>query len=212
MRFPRRSRSFSAWRRADPRLTACIVLAVAAMALVAASCGEDGGSENASLTATMTREATPATGGTPVPTTAADCGVPAALPPVFCADVSGMERGSVTHIVDGDTFDVLIDGREERVRFFGIDTPERGEPCFSEATAATRQLSASAVWLLQDARNRDRSGRLLRYVYTPEGLSVDAALIANGFAYAWTADGQHRDALVALEAEARLARRGCLWQ
>lgn len=122
-----------------------------------------------------------------------------------------MERGDVTRIIDGDTFEALIDGREDTVRFFGIDTPERGDACFSEATEATRQLTTAGVRLLADDRNRDRNGRLLRYVYTPDGISVDAALIANGFARAWTDDGQHRNALVALEAEARAARRGCLW-
>jgi micrococcal nuclease len=125
-----------------------------------------------------------------------------------------MERGSVTRIVDGDTFHALLDGVDETVRIFGIDTPERGEACFSEATNALRVLVAThggQVLLVSDVRKRDRYDRLLRYVYTSDGLSINAVLIARGFAHAWTDDGQLRDPLVALEAEARAEQRGCLW-
>ncbi len=197
--------------RLDPRLAACAVLAVAAIAFVSAYCGGGAATTDGDATATVHAQTTARSSGSP-PEDTADCALPAVLPPVFCADVTRMERGDVTRIIDGDTFDVLIDGREERIRFFGIDTPERGDDCFAEATEATRALIEEGVRLLPDTRNRDRNGRLLRYVYTPLGLSVDAALVANGFARAWRDDGQHRDALVVLEAEARSARRGCLWR
>ena len=32
----------------------------------------------------------------------------------------------ITHVVDGDTVDVRVDGRRERVRLIGINTPNRG--------------------------------------------------------------------------------------
>ena len=123
-----------------------------------------------------------------------------------------MERATVLDIVDGDTLDVLLGGVEERVRIFGIDTAERGEPCFREAGDRLTALAGDEVALLPDVRNRDRSGRLLRYVYTPAGLSIDALLIAEGLALAWTQDGALRDPLVALEAQARNERAGCLWR
>ena len=123
-----------------------------------------------------------------------------------------MERALVLDIIDGDTLDVEIDGHEERVRIFGIDTAERGERCFAEASSRLADLAADEIRLAADARERDSYGRLLRYVYTPAGLSIDATLIAEGLAYAWTRDGALRDPLVALEATARIERRGCLWQ
>lgn len=126
-----------------------------------------------------------------------------------------MQPASVVRIVDGDTLRALVDGVEEPVRLFGIDTPERGKPCFSEATDVLRLAVASAqgqIRLAPDRRDRDRYDRLLRYVYLPDGRSVDALLVVNGFALAWTDDGALRDGLVALEAEARAERRGCLWQ
>lgn len=115
-------------------------------------------------------------------------------------------------IIDGDTLDVEIDGHEERVRIFGIDTAERGERCFAEASSRLADLAANEIRLAADARERDSYGRLLRYVYTPAGLSIDATLIAEGLAYAWTRDGALRDPLVTLEATARIERRGCLWR
>jgi micrococcal nuclease len=134
---------------------------------------------------------------------------------VFCADPSKMQPASVVRIVDGDTLRATIDGVEEPVRLFGVDTPERGDPCFVEAADILRlqvALHAGQIRLLPDARNRDRYDRLLRYVYTPDGVSIDAVLVASGFGRAWRQDGALRDPLVELEALARAQHRGCLWR
>ncbi len=131
---------------------------------------------------------------------------------VFCADTTTMLLAPVVRVVDGDTIRAKVDGVEEPVRFYGIDTPERGERCFTEATERTKDLVDRQVHLLADARNRDRNGRLLRYVYTEGGLSVDATLIAEGLASAWTEDGALRDPLIELERVARADGVGCLWE
>jgi len=117
----------------------------------------------------------------------------------------------VMDVIDGDTIDVRLGGEPERVRYYGIDTPERGEPCYEEAKDRNEELIGRHVLLLADGRDRDRGSRLLRYVFTLDGLSVDAALVAEGFAYAWTKDGSYRDTLVALEEDAQREGRGCLW-
>ena len=57
----------------------------------------------------------------------------------------------------------------------------------------------------------DQFGRILAYIYTEDGTSIDEALIREGLATAWTRDGQHRDYLVGLEKEARRQEAGCLW-
>jgi micrococcal nuclease len=75
----------------------------------------------------------------------------------------------VAEVVDGDTLE-LVDGR--RVRVLGIDTPERGEPCYAEATDHLTSLVGSGpVFLVGDPTQRDvdRYGRLLRYVDTSQG-------------------------------------------
>ena len=52
---------------------------------------------------------------------------------IFCPECQLVE---VTGIVDGDTIDTSIG----RVRFFGVNTPERGKSCFTEATEFSRLL------------------------------------------------------------------------
>ena len=101
-----------------------------------------------------------------------------------CGDTTAADRdpteqrpGAVTanavveHVVDGDTIDVLVDGREERVRLTGIDTPERerrdtgtAAECFAaEATGFTESLLpvGTAVRLERDIVGRDDYGRVL---------------------------------------------------
>ena len=60
-------------------------------------------------------------------------------------------------------------------------------------------------------RSEDRFGRLLYYVYTDAGDSIDETLVAEGLAVAWTRNGQHRDYLVSVEQDARRDGVGCLW-
>jgi micrococcal nuclease len=103
----------------------------------------------------------------------------------------------VASVVDGDTIRVTVDGVEERVRVLGIDTPELHNPveCFGqEATDhATSLLTGASVELLRDDSqdDRDRYGRLLRYVFLPDGTNLSAHLVANGYAFEYTFDGPY---------------------
>lgn len=113
----------------------------------------------------------------------------------------------VSRVIDGDTFDSPVG----RVRLFGVDTPERGQRCFNEATERLSQLAGTTVRVETGPRDTDRYGRLLYYVYTADGASIDAALVREGLARAWTRDGRHRDTLVQMEREAQGSGVGCLW-
>jgi micrococcal nuclease len=109
-------------------------------------------------------------------------------------------RGTVTHIVDGDTLDVrLASGKLERIRVIGIDTPERGDCYFAKATERTRQLAMSKPVVLRGdptQDTRDRYGRLLAYVWIPGGKDLGYQLIAGGFAKVYV----YRDAFQRLSA------------
>jgi micrococcal nuclease len=101
----------------------------------------------------------------------------------------------VTRVVDGDTIDVeLHDGREETVRYIGVDTPETVKPgtpvqCGGPKAheANDRLVYGKTVTLRFDAERRDVYGRLLAYVYLPAGpggqkLFVNAELARRGLA------------------------------
>jgi micrococcal nuclease len=97
--------------------------------------------------------------------------------------------------VDGDTLVVHVDGRDEKVRLIGIDTPETVDPrkpveCFGkEASQHMKEMvpPGSAVRLERDAELRDRYGRLLAYVFREsDGEFVNEAMVADGFAQTLT--------------------------
>jgi len=141
-------------------------------------------------------------------TTQATPDEPAIGPPTTVINCPDCETHAVDRIIDGDTLD-LTDGT--RVRLYGVDTPERGEDCYAEATDRLRQLAGSTVRLENGPRATDSFGRRLAYAYTDIGHSIDVILIGDGLAEAWRRDGQHRDTLVGLEQSARENQAGCLW-
>ena len=114
---------------------------------------------------------------------------------------------SVIRVIDGDSLDT---GRG-LVRLFGVDTPERGQRCYSKAKDRLQRLAGNSIRLEPGPRATDQYGRLLAYTYTKDGLSIDEILVREGLASAWTKDGQHREYLVSLEQEARRNKSGCLW-
>ncbi len=101
---------------------------------------------------------------------------PAAVPP-------GAAAARLLRVVDGDTIEVTTEGITETVRYIGIDTPERGRPGYRSASEANAALLGDgALWLAKDRSERDRYDRLLRYVYNGEGVMVNQALVAQGWA------------------------------
>lgn len=123
------------------------------------------------------------------------------------------ETAMVVKVTDGDTIRVrFADGREEKVRYIGIDTPEMDQPFGEEAKDANQALVAGReVRLVRDVSERDRYGRLLRYVYVGE-LFVNAELVRTGLAHAATypPDVAFADYLASLQHEAESAGKG-LW-
>jgi len=130
------------------------------------------------------------------------------------------ETGKVVATVDGDTIKVDLAGHTETVRLIGIDTPETVHPqkpveyFGKEASAFTRSMTLGKVVRLEDDsqdNNRDKYGRLLRYVFLPDGKLLNAEIIAQGYGFAYTRFPFMRlEEFRALERQARDANRG-LW-
>lgn len=123
---------------------------------------------------------------------------------ICCEDCPVLQ---VSRIVDGDTFR----DPNGRIRLYGVDTRERGELCFNEATDRLRELAGGSVRVEKGPRLIDPFQRRLYYICTMSGESIDEKLVREGFEIAWTKDGQHRDVLVQLEQEAQQEGVGCLW-
>jgi micrococcal nuclease len=124
----------------------------------------------------------------------------------------------VIKTVDGDTIDVRIDDKVERVRIIGADTPETKDPrrpvqCFGpEASAHTKnRLLNKKVSLELDADPRDRYGRLLAYVYI-DGERYEDELLRLGLARLLiiAPNDEHGRALAKAELDAKKHKRG-LW-
>lgn len=153
-------------------------------------------------------------------------------PPTFASEPGGHEDAEIVRIVDGDTVIVRVTarhpgpgageaalGEEHRLRLIGIDTPESVRPgtpieCFSrEASAAAASMMpvGTSVRLVKDVEETDRFERLLRYIYLGDEM-VNARLVANGYAHAYTypPNVRHSELFVRLEREARENDRG-LW-
>ena len=124
----------------------------------------------------------------------------------------------VVHVDDGDTIDVQVDGRVERVRYIGIDAPEiahegsGGAPGGEAAARLNRTLLRGRhVRLELDQEQRDRYGRLLAYVWTG-GTMVNLEMVRLGYARALTIPPNVRYAqrFAGAEASAERAQLG-LW-
>lgn len=121
------------------------------------------------------------------------------------------ETGRVVRIIDGDTIDVDINGTVERVRYVGVNTPERDEVCYDEATEANRlMVEGQVVRLVRDSSDRDRYDRLLRYIYVGETF-VNRELIVQGYAEVvlYPPDDAHYEEFRSLEEMAAASSRGC---
>lgn len=135
--------------------------------------------------------------------------------------------GRVTRVVDGDTVVVLLaNGKKEKVRFIGINTPEsttRHEPYGKEAADYTRkQLVDKEVYLELDVGERDKYGRLLAYMWLMPPTKIDdgeirkkmfnARLVTAGYAQLMTIPPniKYADYFIKYQREAREGKKG-LW-
>jgi len=122
----------------------------------------------------------------------------------------------VTDVIDGDTIEVS--GVHE-VRLLGIDAPERGECYFSESKSALDLLIGDEyVRLEKDVSGVDNFGRLLRYVFLPQGsfgddIFANDFMVTQGFADIRNMgnDKKYEDILLSGRNEA-IAQKTGMWQ
>lgn len=127
----------------------------------------------------------------------------------------------VIAVIDGDTIDVDLNGKTERLRLIGIDTPETKDPrkpvqCFGKEASeqAHKLLDGKQVRLEADPSqtNRDKYDRLLRYVFFEDGTSYNKQIILEGYAheYTYNAPYAYQSEYKQAQKDAKTAQRG-LW-
>ncbi|MCK9459785.1 MAG: thermonuclease family protein [Proteobacteria bacterium] len=121
---------------------------------------------------------------------------------------SGSFSGEVVAVLDGDTVDVMHEGRAVRVRLAGIDCPEKKQPFGKKAKRRASELAFGRV-VRVSSETRDRYGRAVGKVALPDGGSLNEILVRDGLAW-WYRQYSKDTRLGELEAEAKAARRG-LW-
>jgi micrococcal nuclease len=100
-----------------------------------------------------------------------------------------LSAAQVLKVIDGDTIDVQLGNVTERIRFIGIDTPESGVCYFAEATNRLKSLVTGQQVLLEpdpSQDDRDVYGRLLRFVWLPNGTFVNFVMVREGYAFEYT--------------------------
>jgi micrococcal nuclease len=88
---------------------------------------------------------------------------------------------NVTRAIDGDTIVYEIENISQSVRMLGINTPEKKERLYSEATNFTSQLKDKEIILIKTNEDIDQYGRLLRYIEYDNNL-VNKEILENGLA------------------------------
>lgn len=182
-----------------------IVLLVGIGVYAAIDLGRTGGDGGSVAVPTMPRDPDAGTGaGAGDPDAASD-------DPPIPADAG---EAVVDYVHDGDTL-FLSDGR--KVRLLGVNAPEVGEhaECYGDAaTAALRAMlpKGTHVRTVADAREHDRFGRSLLFLFTEDGALVNLDLVREGYAEVLVMRGDTLwvDELRDAEREARTASRG-LW-
>lgn len=123
----------------------------------------------------------------------------------------------VNRIVDGDTIIVEFEGKEERVRLIGVDTPESVHPDIAKnlpegkvASEYTKsKLEGKEVELEFDIQERDQYGRLLAYVWI-DGTMFNKTLLEEGYARVSTypPNVKYVEEFRAIQTKARVNNRG----
>ncbi|MFN8298378.1 MAG: thermonuclease family protein [Chitinophagales bacterium] len=117
--------------------------------------------------------------------------------------------GKVIGIIDGDTYDILMEGNIKiRIRMEGIDAPEKGMPFYKVAKNYLGKLCFEKMVRL-DVKEKDNHNRTVAYSYLEDGRELSHEMVKSGLA--WHFKQYSTDTILSnLEIEAKRARLG-LW-
>jgi micrococcal nuclease len=107
------------------------------------------------------------------------------VPGGSCIPNHDIEVATVSQVVDGDTIHVMMNGKEYKVRYIGMDAPEMTGETYSEQAKEynSKLVSGQTVMMVKDQSETDKYDRLLRYVIAGNTF-VNYDLVEKGFARA----------------------------
>lgn len=85
-------------------------------------------------------------------------------------------------IIDGDTTLVLMQNEPTKIRLWGIDAPEKGQPFSTKAKKALSDLIYGKLVSL-DIKGKDKYGRFIAIIYNDRGLNINVELVERGLAW-----------------------------
>ncbi len=150
------------------------------------------------------------------------------------SSLHAQQTTTVIRVVDGDTLKVRYWGKEESIRLIGIDTPgsrvnnktkkdaKRSGQDIKTTTAMGKKATEYVESLVKqgdlitiefDVEQRDRYGRLLCYIYLPNGKMLNEEIVKAGYANVMTVppNVKYKDRFLKAYKEARESKRG-LWE
>jgi len=104
---------------------------------------------------------------------------------VTCSDVSNAQNyeGKVIKVTDGDSINILYEGKPLRIRLAEIDAPERGQPFWKMSREALADYVSGKEITVEEV-DIDHYKRIVGQVYVGD-LWVNGAMVRGGYAYVY---------------------------
>lgn len=121
------------------------------------------------------------------------------------------EHANVTRVIDGDTIEVLLNSKIEKVRLLDINTPEKNQPYYQEAADFLKLIESKDITLISGKEDKDKYNRLLRYVFLKDRFINEEILkagLANFYSYQ---DSQYTNKLKKAQVSAISNNKG-IWE
>lgn len=89
----------------------------------------------------------------------------------------------VIGVKDGDTVELLMNGKPQIVRLSNIDCPEKKQPFGNNAKQFVSDLCFGKMVEISTDNKKDRNKRLIAEIILPNGKNINKELVKNGLAW-----------------------------
>ncbi len=129
---------------------------------------------------------------------------------VTVCSLSQVLTGKVLYVSNGDTLIMSVSGRKEKIRFYGIDAPEKAQPSGLEAKEFVFSKIRDKI-IKVEVIDIDRYNRKIGKIYYDNGKYLNEEIINNGHAWWYQQYAKNDTDLKVAEEYAKSQKLG-LWQ